>query len=630
VKKILSLVLAACMLLGLGMSAASADELKEYHDYALVTSEMENFNTFHSQGAVDSNVLSNILDNLLTNDENGDLVACAAKEWSSPDGGKTWIFVLNDGMTWVDKDGVYKADVVANDWVMSLEWVLNYAKNDAYNTSMPIEMIVGANEYYEYTKTLTETEGAEAAMALGTEKFLEMVGIQAQDDKTLVYTCLDKFSYFPSVLTYNCFHPLSAKQIEEIGAEGFKNLQWDGLWSNGPYLLTSYVDRNEKILTKSPSYWNAENVKRFDTVTIKMVESVDVAFTLFQTGELDRVTLSASQLATISGSESNEFHDYLTETRPTKFSYQFHFQYDKKLESGEPDDNWNAAIANEAFRKSIYHGLDFSLYLARLNAIHPLACQNYAYTANNLCFTTDGVDYTQLVRDEIGLQYSDETYTRYDAEKGGAYKAQAMEELAAKGVTFPVLIDYYVQGSNQSAMDNALALKQAFSDCLGDEYIQLNIKTYISNYTEEVRKPQLMSMQINGWGADFADPANFLGQETYGEDNAYYQQVLGNINNVTDEEFVETYKEFTRLVNEARAITEDIDARYAAFAKAEAYMLDHVLTVPVYYLVEWQLTLVNDYSKIYAQYGIQSSRYVNWEAKTEPYTTAEYAELAAK
>ena len=35
---------------------------------------------------------------------------------------------------------------MAEDWLYGLEWVLNFAKNDAVNTSMPIEMIQGAKE----------------------------------------------------------------------------------------------------------------------------------------------------------------------------------------------------------------------------------------------------------------------------------------------------------------------------------------------------------------------------------------------------------------------------------------------------------------------------------------------------
>ena len=69
-----------------------------------------------------------------------------------------------------------------------------------------------------------------------------------------------------------------------------------------------------------------------------------------------------------------------------------------------------------------------------------------------------------------------------------------------------------------------------FSDCLGDDFIKLNVKTYVTNQTAEVVDPQLQSFVINGWGADYGDPQNFLGQETYGEDSAYYSVHYSNIN----------------------------------------------------------------------------------------------------
>ena len=45
-------------------------------------------------------------------------------------------------------------------------------------------------------------------------------------------------------------------------------------------------------------------------------------------------------------------------------------------------------------------------------------------------------------------------------------------------------------------------------------------------------------------------------------------------------ELVACYEEFTDLVNTAKAIVDDTDARYAAFAKAEAYLLDENLIFP--------------------------------------------------
>lgn len=624
-KKYLSFVLALVLVLTSIAFTASADEIKDLRAYETIAREMETWCYHYSQAAVDLNVLSNFYDHLLTNDANGALVPCVAKEWSSPDGGETWIFKLNEGVTWVDYQGNYKADCTAQDWITGLEWVLNYGKNQAANTSMPIEMIKGAGEYYEYTKSL----GEEEAKKLGTEKFLEMVGLEAPDDYTLIYHCVDKLSYFPSVACYNCLAPLSAKLIEEIGVDGYFGADYTTMWYNGPYTCSEYIYQNEKVLSKNEAYWNKDNVKLFDTVTIKMVESADVAFQWFSAGDLDYIDLNQANLSTIYNNEGNEFHGNLVEARPTKYSYQMHFCWDKKNEDGSADTNWNTAIANENFRLALYYGLDITDYLARTNFIHPLSCQNYCYTANAVSVNSEGKDYTQMVRDELGLQYDSEKFVRRDETKAAEYKAKAIKELTAAGVELPVKMTHYIMGSNQTAKDSADTLAQIISDCLGDDLVVLEIRTYVSKLNTEVRDPQLASIYINGWGADFADPVNFLGQETYGDDNAYYSKAYSKINNATDEKLIATYKEFTDMVNTAKAITDDLDARYAAFAKAEAFWIQHALTIPWRYEVTWKVTSINEYSKIYTAYGNQSERYVNWETNSDLYTTEDYEAFKA-
>ena len=624
-KKYLSFVLALVLVLTSIAFTASADEIKDLRAYETTNREMETWCYHYSQAAVDLNVLSNFYDHLLTNDANGALVPCVAKEWSSPDGGQTWIFKLNEGVTWVDYQGNYKADCTAQDWITGLEWVLNYGKNQAANTSMPIEMIKGAGDYYAYTKEL----GEEEAKKLGTEKFLEMVGLEAPDDYTLIYHCVDKLSYFPSVACYNCLAPLSAKLIEEIGVDGYFGADYTTMWYNGPYTCSEYIYQNEKVLSKNEAYWNKDNVKLFDTVTIKMVESADVAFQWFSAGDLDYIDLIQANLSTIYNNEGNEFHDNLVEARPTKYSYQMHFCWDKKNEDGSADTNWNTAIANENFRLALYYGLDITDYLARTNFIHPLSCQNFCYTANAVSVNSEGKDYTQMVRDELGLQYDSEKFARVDTAKAAEYKAKAIEELTAAGVELPVKMTHYIMGSSQTAKDSADTLAQIISDCLGDDLVVLEIRTYVSKLNTEVRDPQLASIYINGWGADFADPVNFLGQETYGDDNAYYSKAYSKINNATDEKLIATYKEFTDMVNTAKAITDDLEARYAAFAKAEAFWIQHALTIPWSYEVTWKVTSINEYSKIYTAYGNQSERYVNWETNSDLYTTEDYEAFKA-
>ena len=215
---------------------------------------------------------------------------------------------------------------------------------------------------------------------------------------------------------------------------------------------------------------------------------------------------------------------------------------------------------------------------------------------------------------------------RFDAEKGASYKAQAMEELTALGVTFPVEVDYWIAGGNQTALDNATVLKDAFSKYLGDDYVTLNICTYISSSAKEVRDPGYHSIGIMGWTADYGDPQNQLGQLMFGYDNAYFAKNWHRINMADGVEnskaVVDAYKEFTALVEAANAVTGDLDARYKAYAEAEAYLIDHCLTIPAYRNQPLCLTKIDIASKPYALFGGLNNKMKNWETNSDGYTEA--------
>ena len=593
-----------------------------------LTRELETFNWLYSQRAEDSENLTQLVDGLLEANPEGTLSPGIAEEWGSEDGGKTWTFKLREGVKWVDVNGNEKAECNAWDFATGLEWVLNFYKNDSTNTSMPFEMIEGAEEYYEYTKTLSEEEAFALTAGEGS-KFFEMVGMEIPDDYTIIYTCITEKPYFDTLAAYQSLYPMAQGMIDELGGvDAVQAMNNENMWYNGPYTMTSYIQGNEKVFTKNPLYWDTE-CKLFNTVTIKMVESSDVAFQLYQAGDLDYVGLTESALTTIARDPNNEYYDYLVPEVPSKYSYQMHFNYNKNNEDGTKDTNWNTAIANEAFRKSWYYGLNLSEYFKRSNAIDPFSCENNFYTMPGLVYTSDGTEYTELVREVMGLKESDGvTPARVDAAQAEQYKQQAIEELTALGVTFPIEADYYISASSQTALDSANVLAQAFSNGLGDDYVKLNICTFISSTTNEVVVPHLHSFVINGWGADYGDPQNYLGQECYGNPNAYYSENYSYINEITETDetnadLIADYQEYTSMVEAADAITTDLDARYQAYAEAEAYMLDHVFVLPCNYSIGWCLSKVDNDSKIYAMYGSQNEKMKNWDTHVDGYTSEE-------
>ena len=607
--------------------ASSKDEIKDLYIARNAVRELETFNILYTQRLEDSENLTSLVDGLLESNPKGELVPCIAEEWGSEDGGLTWTFKVREGVKWVDVNGNEKADCNAQDFATGLEWVLNFYKNDSNNTAMPIEMIKGAKEYYEYTKTLSEDE-AKALTAGEGSKFREMVGLETPDDHTVVYHCVTEKPYFDSLAAYVALYPLSQGMVDELGgADAVKAMNNENMWYNGCYTMTSYIQGNEKVFTKNPLYWDTE-CKRFDTVTTKMVESNDVAYQLYESGEIDYVQLGESRINTIAKDPNNALYNYLVPDVPSKYSYQMQLNYNKKNEDGTPDTNWNTAIANEAFRLSWWYGLDLSNYYKRTNAIDPMSCENNFFTMKGLVYTSDGTEYTELVRQEMGLpELNGKTMVRLDADKAAQYKKQAMEELSAQGVTFPVGVDFYISASSQTALDSANVLAQTFSESLGDDYVKLNIKTFIKSTNQEVVVPHLHSFVINGWGADYGDPQNYLGQMTYGNEAAYYSENYNYINEVEETEatkaLIDTYKEFTALVDAANAITDDMDARYKAYAKAEAYMLEHALVFPCYYQIGWCLSKVDNDTKMQPMFGSVGEKMKNWGSNVNGYTSEE-------
>ena len=618
-------------------NSTGATPLKEYISWESANREIESWNLLYSQTLSDANVVTNLWDGLMSFDCYGKLVPAIATSWEANEDSTVWTFHLRDDVDWVDCNGEVKEHITATDFLVGLEWVLNASKNEANNTSMPTLYIVGAEEYYEKTKDM----GAAAADLRYQDMLDAGVGLEAPDDYTLVFTCKDPCPYFDTVASYTSFYPASQVLIDELGIETFRGCDNTNMWYCGPYIVEEYIQGNTKSYIPNPNYYDAANVSRFERLTVTMISDQAIAFQLYQNRELDEMDLNESTITTITSDPNNEHNKFLCEKRPTKFSFQMHLNFQRKDENGNLDENWNKAVSNRAFRQCFYKGIDFTNYYARTNKINPLKCENDYYTMPGVCYNTKGEEYTTLVAKEMGFdseKYDGETMIRLRANGGdiSALKKQAMEELSAIGVTFPVHCYHYIKSGDTTALDTATVLKQCFSESLGDDFVVLDIGTYVSSLYKEVRNVQLHSILQNGWGADFGDPVNFLGQEVLSDDNAYYAQTTSWIAAVEadpkdyQKELLADYQEFTDLVTEAKAIVTDTDARYAAFAKAEASMLNNALCIPCLYEVLWCLTHVNEYTKINAMYGPCNYKAVNWETRQgDGYTTEEYEAFSA-
>ena len=94
-------------------------------------------------------------------------------------------------------------------------------------------------------------------------------------------------------------------------------------------------------------------------------------------------------------------------------------------------------------------------------------------------------------------------------------------------------------------------------------------------------------------------------------------------------------QEYAKLVEEAKAITTDMDARYEAFAKAEALLLEHAFALPIHTSARtYQMSNLNVFEGQYAPFGNATLRYKDQYLYTDSMSLeqwqAAYAEWQAK
>ena len=202
-------------------NTTGATPLKEVISFESGNRELESWNMLYTQRAEDANVITNLWDGLLSFDCYGKVVPAIASSWEHNDDSTVWTFHLRDDVDWVDANGEVKDHLTSKDFLVGFEWVMNAYKNEANNTSMPNDTVVGAADYYEQTKA-----AGDAAADMTYEDMLAAgVGIEAPDDYTLVFTCKDPCPYFDTVAAYNSFYPVARRPARRAGRRGLPRLR---------------------------------------------------------------------------------------------------------------------------------------------------------------------------------------------------------------------------------------------------------------------------------------------------------------------------------------------------------------------------------------------------------------------
>ena len=589
----------------------------------------------------------NFVDGLVICDSYGAYQPAVAESWTANEDATVWTFKLKKGVKWVTAAGDEYAEVTAEDFVTGLRHAAEFQSGTAYVVSS----VEGFSDY------MSAGDYSDDAWA--------KVGVKAIDDYTVEYTLSAPTPYFYTQVEYSVFYPVNKTFLESKG-DGcklgtpdtnsctFGQATPDSILYNGAYILSSFDVKSQTVMVKNPAYYAADEVY-LEKVTVIYDEGSD-PYEMIRSFEQN--VYAYAGLSTQWGDEVfNEmmakYDGYVNPTLSNYYAFGIVFNYNRVTyeNTAHADDadkeNTKAAIRNENFRLAMKSAFDAQAYLevSAPTEIAKATLRNINGVPN-LVSTSDGTLYGTLVEDA----YEEITGTRVSLADGqwpwlSKENALAYIEAAkADGITFPVHVDMLVIETSDRITKQGLSFKQSIEENTdGQIIVDLIMRDQdtvqnIAYYSESWDEADYDISTFTGWGPDYVDPKSFV--EIYSPVDGYYMHSCG----LTDKGATQSddfgaddelktqlgFYEYEELYRAADAITDDLDARYAAFAKADAYLLAHGLYIPT--SMQTRSARVSHIVPFSAPYssGVSQYKYRGVQLQEDVVTTEQYqAAMAA-
>ena len=619
---------AALLLTACGQSEKKADAPKTFsYVYAMDPSSLDYSVTSKSST---SDVIANVVDGLLENDKYGNLIPSLAEDWSVSKDGLTYTYKLRKGVKWYTSDGEEYAEVKAKDFVTGLKHAAD-GKSDGL--SLIQDSIKGLAEYVS-----------------GESNDFSTVGVKAVDDYTVEYTLNKPESFWNSKVTTATMLPVNEEFLNSKGSD-YGAPTPSGILYNGPYFLKSLTSKSVIEYEKNPNYWDKDNVK-IDNIKLTFYDGSD------QESLIRSFTQGAYTTARLFPTSSNfestkqEYGDKIVYSPQEATSYYLTVNvnrqsYNKTAKTDEAQKtSTKEALLNKNFRQALNFALDRHSYTAQLNGEegankiirNSLVPHDYVQVGEK---TFGELAQAELV--SYGDQWKDVALTDgkdtiYSPEKAKAAFAKAKEELQAKGVTFPIHLDIPVEQTDVIAVQQTNSLKQSIESSLGTENVIVDVLQMTDNeklsITSQAKVPAQKDYDLNGtgWGPDYQDPATYLNILDAKKGSALKHLGIkrGNDPEVMAQVGLDEYK---KLLDDAAAETSDLNKRYEKYAKAQAWVSDSSLLIPVASSGgSPTVSRTVPFTKAYSQVGIKGDPFVfkGLELQNDVVTAKEYEEAFKK
>jgi len=475
-------------------------------------------------GVIEHNVMVSLYESLVFADSK-DLSPRpgAAESWEISPDGTVYTFHLRKNGRWSNGD-----PVTAQDFVESYHRVL-----------MPS---MGS----QYSYMLYPLKNAEA-FNLGKITNFDVVGVKALDDYTLELTLHSQTPYLLSMMFQDSWDPVPISVIKKHGAIDDRTNPWtrpENFVGNGPFVLKEWRINSHILVEKSPTYWNAKEV-RLNKIYFDPTEDSDTAERMFRSGQLH------------------------SDVQPPPSKVAFYRKYKPSLIKVYP-----------------YLGT----YIYKFNVTRPPLTDKRVRKALAMAIDRNAITETILRAGQVPAYFLTPPDTA-----GYTCQIKVKEDVAAAR---QLLAEAgYPDGKNFPTVEvlfNTLQTHKAIAEALQQMWKKnLNIDIVLHNeewkvYLDSMRRTNY-SLGRFAWIGDYVDPSTFLdlfttesGNNETGWSNAEYDQLVRLASNTGDQA-----------------------VRYDAYQKAEAILMDEMPIMPIYFYTEsrlivpsvrgWHPNVIDDY-----------------------------------
>lgn len=454
-------------------------------------------------------ILDHLFEGLYMKDEDGQPELGVAEDVEKSDDETIYTFTLREDAKWSDGSAV-----TAEDFEYAWERVLN--PDVGSKMAFYLYYIKGAEDYNKGNGSVDD------------------VGIQAEDDKTLIVELEEPLDYFDEMLTYWTYYPVQKELVEE-------NDNWaaeaDSFVSNGPFTLTEWKHDSNITVEKNKEYFD-QDVVNLNKIDFTMVDDATTYQQMFTAGELDMIMeIPSDMIASVQEEDTYKEEPYFG-------TYMYMFNVEE-----EP-------FTNEKIRKAFAMALDRDSLTENVTK----AGEQPAFAMVPPGVETPDGDF----RDEV------ESHFQEDAAEAKQLLQEGMEEEGWD--TLPDVELLYNTDENHKTVAEAVQEMLNKNLDISVKLVNQEWKTFLDSTAQGNYQ-----MARLGWTGVVLDPVVML--------DAY----LGDS---PDNETGWVNEEFDDLIKQAKIET-DQEERFEMLHEAEEILMEEMPFIPVYYYAKTYMTADN-------------------------------------